>query len=208
MPERPCDKYLHPYRQAVKQFGPSFHATLWTSRESQRIRFDVMIDFAGLDDCVIVDAGCGTGDFAGHLIESKIEFERYVGIDAVPEVIEVAKRRNLTRCEFRLADLVHDQSPLCEIRPDFVCISGTLNTMEEDLARTLVQASFEASSQGVIFNFLSDRPAPRWSTHDIGPATRFNTIEWVNWALEKTPRVSFTQDYLEGHDATILMRHQ
>jgi len=207
-PERPCDKYLNPYRQAVEQFGASFHATLWTSRESQRIRFDVLLDLAGLDDCVVVDAGCGTGDFAEHLIDSKIEFERYVGIDAVPEVIEAAKKRHLPRCEFLLADLVHDQSLLHKIKPDFVCISGTLNTMEEELARMLVAASFEAATQGVAFNFLSDRPAQRWSGHDIGPAKRFNTIEWVNWALDKTPRVSFTQDYLDGHDATILMRHQ
>lgn len=208
MSDRPCDKYLNPYREAVERFGPSFQATLWTSRESQRIRFDVMIDLAGLDDCVVLDAGCGTGDFAEHLLESKVSFARYIGIDAVPEVIDAAKRRELCRCEFRLGDLIHDPSLLSEIKPDFVCVSGTLNTMEEQTARTLVMAAFEASAQGVVFNFLSDRPAPRWSDHDIGPAKRFNTIEWIDWALGKTARVSFTQDYLDGHDATIMMRHE
>jgi len=209
MSERPCDKYLRPYREAVERFGPNFQATLWTSRESQRIRFDVMMDLAGFDDCVILDAGCGTGDFAEHLHSSKVDFVRYIGIDAVPEVIEAAKRRDLCRCEFRLGDLIHDASPLFEIKPDFVCVSGTLNTMDEPTtARTLISAAFDASVQGVVFNFLSDRPAERWSRHDIGPATRFNTIEWIDWALSKTARVSFTQDYLDGHDATILMRHR
>jgi SAM-dependent methyltransferase len=208
MSDRPCDKYLKPYREAVERFGPSFQSTLWTSRESQRIRFDVMIDLAGLDDCVVLDAGCGTGDFAEHLLESKVTFARYIGIDAVGEIIEAAKRRQLSRCEFRLGDLIHDSSPLFEIKPDFVCVSGTLNTMDEPTARNLVTAAFEASVQGVVFNFLSDRPAARWSDHDIGPAKRFNTIEWIDWALAKTARVSFTQDYLDGHDATIMLRHQ
>jgi SAM-dependent methyltransferase len=167
-----------------------------------------MLDLAGLDDCTIVDAGCGTGDFAEHLLSSKVDFVRYIGIDAVPEVIEAAKRRNLQRCEFHMGDLIHNASPLFEIKPDFVCVSGTLNTMDEPIARRLVTSAFEASVQGVVFNFLSDRPAARWNDHDIGPARRFNTIEWIDWALSKTARVSFTQDYLDGHDATIFMRHE
>jgi SAM-dependent methyltransferase len=207
MQDRPCDKYLKPYREAVKQFGPSFHATLWSSRETQRVRFDVMIDLGGLEDCVIVDAGCGTGDFAEHLITSKVAFERYIGIDAVEEVIEAAHRRHLANCEFRCADLIRDPSPMREIGPDFVCISGTLNTMDEPTARTLVKAAFDAAKQGVLFNFLSNRPGERWAEHNIGPARRFDTMSWIDWALELTPRVSFTQDYLDGHDATIMIRH-
>src|SRR5688500_16168466 len=131
MQERPCDKYLKPYREAVKLYGPSFHATLRTNRETQRVRFDVLIDMAGLEDCVVLDAGCGTGDFAEHLISSKVAFDRYIGIDAVEEVIEAARQRNLPRCEFRFADLIHDPAPMLTIEPDFVCISGTLNTMDE-----------------------------------------------------------------------------
>lgn len=199
--------YLEPYRQAVQQFGPGFHSTLWSSPEAQRLRFDVLIDLAGLDDCVVLDAGCGTGDFAQHLLERGVDFRRYVGIDAVSELIGAAKARNLPRCEFRVADLVHDHSPLPEIAPDFVCISGTLNTMDEATARDLVHDAFEAAHQGVVFNFLSDRTHERWDQHDTGPARRFDTVGWIQWALTHTSRVSFTQDYLDGHDATIMMRH-
>jgi len=208
MPERPGEKFLKPYREAVQQFGPTFESTLWTSREAQQLRFDVMIDLAGLDECVVLDAGCGTGDFAEHLIRRPVQFARYIGIDAVSELIEAAKQRGLPRCEFMLGDLIHDQSPLHQIEPDFVCISGTLNTMDEETARNLVSHAFDTAHQGVAFNFLSNRADERWAARDIGPARRFDTINWIDWALSRTSRVSFTQDYLDGHDATILMRHE
>lgn len=199
--------YLQPYREAVRHFGGGFDATLWTSRDAQILRFDVMIDLAGFEQATILDAGCGPGDFAAHLHQRCVPFARYIGVDAVPEMIDAANRRGLDRCTFCLADLVHDASPMCGVQADFVCISGTLNTMDEPMARTLVEKAFDAAAQGVVFNFLSDRAHRKWKDKDIGPARRFDTAAWVAWAMGKSSRVTFTQDYLDGHDATILLRH-
>jgi hypothetical protein len=131
-----------------------------------------------------------------------------VGVDAVSEMIDCARRRALPRCEFRVADLLQDQANLREIKPDIVCISGTLNTMDEPTAKRLVKIAFDSASQGVVFNFLSNRPDETWEDKDLGPARRFDTVRWLDWTLHLTPRVSFTQDYLDGHDATIMMRHE
>ncbi len=54
--------YLQPYRKAVEKFGPGFEATLWGTKEAQQLRFEVMIELAGFEECVILDAGCGQGD--------------------------------------------------------------------------------------------------------------------------------------------------
>lgn len=204
----PSEKYLKPYREAVALFGPSFEATLWSSPEAQRLRFDVMIELADFEAGTVLDAGCGTGDFAAHLIDRSIGFKRYVGVDAVEQMIEAASRRGLPRCEFHVADLVHDQQCLQTIKADFICISGTLNTMDETMARKLVDVAFEAAGEGVLFNFLSNRPGSQWAQRDIGPARRFDTLGWLDWAMHRTSRVSFTQDYMDGHDATIMMRRQ
>ena len=80
--------------------------------------------------------------------------------------------------------------------------------MDEESARRLVQTSFEAATQGVVFNFLSNRPNEEWEGKALGPAHRFDTIRWLDWALHLTPRVRFAQDYLDGHDATIVMRRE
>ena len=199
--------YLQPYRKAVEKFGPGFEATLWGTREAQQLRFEVMIELAGFEECVILDAGCGQGDFAAYLLEQDIPFARYMGIDALEEMIQAAIERGLSRCEFQVADFVTNSDVLKQVEADFVCLSGSLNTMDEEMARQLIQAAFEASAQGVVFNFLSDRPHPKWADKDLGPSRRFDTKGRVDWALSKSSRVSFTQDYLDGHDATIMIRH-
>lgn len=197
--------YLDPYRQALRQHGPGFEATLWASRSAQQLRFDVMIDLAGFEDCIIVDAGCGPGDFAVHLLERKVRFRKYIGIDALPEMIELAKKRALDRCEFHAADLVHDTKTLANYQPDFVTISGMLNTMDDDVARGVVQNAFDHAAHGVIYNFLSNRAHSSRASDDLAPARRFDTVAWLDWAMSQTTRVVFTQAYLDGHDATIMM---
>src|SRR5690349_14426859 len=199
--------YLKPYREAVKRHGPGFESTLWSSPEGQQIRFDVMIDLAGFADCTILDIGCGRGDFAQRLLERSVSFQRFLGVDALPEVIEAARARRLPRCEFQVADAVCDPSVLRSISADFVCFSGSLNAMSEPCAKHLVKAAFEAASQGVVVNFLSDRPHERWAGQPLSPARRFPAVSSIDWTLGLTSRVTFTQDYPDGHDATIMLRH-
>ena len=208
-PADPSDPaYLQPYRLAVERFGPGFQATLWGSEEAQQLRFDIMMMLAAFDECTILDAGCGTGDFAARLLEHEVSFARYIGMDALEPVIATAVQRGLPRCEFRVADFVSNPEVMREAEPDFVCLSGTLNTMDEATARGLISAAFDVAAQGVVFNFLSDRHHPKWNDRNLGPAHRFDTMAWLDWAFGKTCRVSFTQDYLDGHDATIMIRHE
>jgi SAM-dependent methyltransferase len=209
MPVDPNQSYLRPYCEALERHGPGFEATLWASRDAQRLRFDVMIDLADFEDCTIVDAGCGTGDFAARLVERSVPFARYLGIDALAELIESARRRNLDpvggRVCFQVGDLLSHSGDLERYEADYFCFSGTLNTMDESVARQLVHAAFGAAARGVVFNFLSDRCDEQLLARDLWPARRFDTLAWLDWALALGPLVSFRQDYLEGHDATIVI---
>lgn len=207
MGDRSDEGYLQPYREAVQRFGAGFEATLWTNREAQVLRFDVMIDLAGFEDCVILDAGCGQGDFAARLLERNVPFSKYIGVDAMPQMIEAAERRAMPRCEFAVGDVLADPSVLSRGAPDYVCISGTLNTMDEDSARGLVGTAFEAAAQAVQFNFLSNRAHARWADQDPSPARRFDPVWWLDFCLTLSSRVSFTQAYFDGHDATIMVQH-
>lgn len=209
-PESAHEGPLEPYREAVERFGATFEATLWQSREAQALRFEVMIEMVGvvsLEGCRILDIGCGRGDLAQCLHDHAIAFEGYTGLDAMPEMIEAARQRDLSQCEFEVANVLENLNVLQRYSPDFSFISGTLNTMDEATAKRVVKAAFDASAHGVVFNFLSNRHHPRFTKQPLGPARRFDAIGLIDWAMSHTPRVSFTQDYLDGHDATILMRH-
>lgn len=205
MPPSRDSSYLDPYRSAIKQHGPGFAATLWGSRSAQQLRFDVMIDLAGFKNCTIIDAGCGNGDFAARLLQRDIAYRKYIGIDAISEMITQANERELDRCTFLEADMVHDADVFNGYEADYVCFSGSLNTMDDELAMRLVRRAFDAAAQGVMFNFLSNRPHARWGDKDLTPARRFDTAQWLDWSMQQTSRVSFTQAYLDGHDATVMM---
>ena len=197
--------YLHPYRDAVERHGPGFEATLWGSEHTQRLRFEVMLEAVDLRHTTVLDVGCGRGDFAAHLLEHAVEYDRFIGVDAMEPMIEAAAARGLARAAFHVVDPIRDPEVLGRWSPDVICFSGTLNTMDEDTARRLVGAAFVAANHAVAFNFLSDRMHPRWAERDLHPARRFDTEAWLGWAFRQTSRVLFNQAYLDGHDATIVL---
>lgn len=199
--------YLAPYHDAIDAFGAGFEATLWADRRTQRLRFDIILELIDPAGRTILDAGCGAGDLAAYLIERRIPYARYIGIDAVDDQIRAAAARDLPHTAFHTADLIHHPELFDQHDPDLIIISGTLNTMTERLARRFITRAFRAAREAVIFNFLSDRHHPRFRRQKLGPARRFNTARWVDFALSLTPGVAFRQDYLDGHDATILLRH-
>ena len=148
------------------------------------------------------------GDFAAYLIERGVEFERYVGVDALAEVVAYAAERGMSGCEFHAGDLMRDASLFAIGRPQVVCISGTLNTMTDGQALQVLGSAWEATEETLMFNFLSGRSARR-APRQTGPARRLDPLWLLNWAFERTAAVEYRQDYFpHGHDGTLLMRKE
>lgn len=201
------DPYLRPYRDSAKKHGSdTFDVTLWADPSTQRLRFDVFTQMCFMTGKRILDAGCSRGDLAAFLIEREVAFDSYVGVDALCDVIDYAQGRDLPRCQFHCGDFVADPALLSIGQPQVICISGSLNTMNDQHAMSVLEAAWAATSESLIFNFLSNRAGAEAAVQ-TGPARRLDTLNLLNWAMRQTWRVSFRQDYFEhGHDATILMQ--
>ena len=199
--------YLRPYLDAVDAHGAGFRATLWGSEEAQHLRFDVMLEMVPLDGTSIVDVGCGDGALAAHLTRRGIAFRAYTGLDAVEAMIERAQQDAPPHCRFVVADVVRDPGALAVPGADWMLFSGSLNTLDQSAAWTLIDHALAHAARGVIFNFLSDRCHPRWKEQVLAPARRFGTLAMIDQALSRSSRVRFRQDYMEGHDATIMIMH-
>ncbi|MEX2213834.1 MAG: class I SAM-dependent methyltransferase [Phycisphaeraceae bacterium] len=200
--------YLQPYRESLDLHGVGFEATLWASRESQRIRFKTMTEMCFLVGKRVMDVGCGSGDFAAYLIDHEVLYDRFIGIDALEEVIAHATERGLPSSEFHAGDVIADEKVLIKGEPDVVCISGTLNTMSDRQMMQMLEAAWRAAGQVLMFNFLSDRTGPN-APPQLPPARRMDTLKLLDWAMRRSTNVCFRQDYFEsGHDATILMRKE
>lgn len=199
------DRYLDPYRRSAKRHGSAFEVTLWASPQTQRRRFAVFCEMAFLPGKRILDAGCSRGDMAAYLLERGIEYERFIGIDALEDVIAYARTRGLPRTEFIAGDMIANPKLLASGDPQIVCISGSLNTMTDRQVLVVLEAAWQATGETLLFNFLSDRCGRR-APAQTGPARRLNTMNLLDWAFGKTPEVAYRQDYLgDGHDGTIMM---
>lgn len=197
------DDYLDPYRDAQDDFGNEFGVTLWANTKSQQRRFKVFMQMCYLPGKRILDAGCSRGDLAEYLIGQGVEYESYVGVDGLPEVIGYAKKRELPRAEFHAGDFVADPSLLSIGQPQVITISGTLNTMGDQVAMKLLDAAWDACSETLLFNFLSSRSTID-RREELGPARRLDPVKYLDWAMRHTPAVQLRQDYFKrGHDATI-----
>lgn len=199
--------YLAPYREMVGKVGPSFEALLWASPRTQTTRFRVIASMINLTGRIVLDAGCGRGDLCAWLDRQGVQYGRYIGLDAVPELLEAARAQNLPEAEFLYADFVADPEAFRPggAAPEVIVFSGSLNTMDQPVAMTVLERAWQDCAETLVFNFLSDRHHPRRFRVETGPAQRFNTMAMLEWALSRTPLVRFRQDYLKGNDATIVM---
>lgn len=205
--------YLAPYAEAIREHGPSFQATLWNDRQKQHVRFDVIASMINLTGRVVVDAGCGLGDLAARLTELGVEYGAYVGLEGMPEFVDEAQQRGLPEAAFLHSDFVADGRAFSDLEKhpalgghpvDVVCFSGSLNTLGTEPALLVLQRAWDVAREGIVFNFLSSEHH-RVDEGDTAPAIRFDTLRVLKWAMERTPRVLFRQDYFDGHDGTIAM---
>jgi SAM-dependent methyltransferase len=91
------------YLPRLAEHGPGYRAVDWGSPEGQALRFRVLLEVGDWRRASILDAGCGVGDLAGYLAKRGAR-GTYLGIDALPEMIEQARRRSPRR-RFQAGDM-------------------------------------------------------------------------------------------------------
>ena len=227
--------YLKPYRQAVEQFGPGFKALLWNNPDTQRTRFRVISEMVDLNGRVAADIGCGNADLLAYLVEQGITPASYVGVDGVPEMIELCERDKLPEpsATFHVGDFVADPALFDRLvrddRAEVFVFSGSLNTLSQGRAARVLDRAWRAinaagggagggdggggdggeerggKGRGGGLVFNFLSTAGRRRGEELGPAKRFEPARFLDWALARSPNVRFRQGYLGAHDATIAM---
>jgi len=191
--------YLTPYLQAAQRHGAGFESLLWASPSSQRARFEAMASLYDFHGKTVLDAGCGRADFLDYLAERGIEPEHYTGIEAVPEMVQSARRKRRPRSLIVQADFVREPSRLLA-GADTIVFCGSLNTFQAAEFHRALRAAFEGAGEAVLFNFLS--------------SPRLAHAEWLRWhappevlafARQMTDDVKVLMDYLDG-DCTMAVR--
>lgn len=194
-----AEPYLRPYAQATQRHRAGFRSLLWASEESQRARFRAIVGLCDFRGRKVLDAGCGRADFLDYLIDMGIEPASYVGIEAIGELADVARKKNRPRSAIVQADFVRQPSRL-RVGAHIVVLCGSLNTFESDAFLSTIRTAYQAAEETLVFNYLS--------------SPRLAAAEWLSWhepakvmAFVKglSSDVATVADYMDG-DSTVVVR--
>lgn len=139
------------YSCAIKKYGITARGLNWLSTNKQLIRFNVILNILpkSLSDFTVVDAGCGFGDFYNYLQDNNIIIKKYIGIDSIDEMCNIASKNTAQR--IILADVCKDALPPAHY---YIC-SGALNILTPFETYQFIQNCYNSSELGFIFNILN-----------------------------------------------------
>ncbi len=150
------------YRELYEQYGVDERSLGWT-KNKQQIRFAQMFDKLDIINADILDIGCGFGDLLKYLRRrDPDETFGYVGIDIVPEFVEVAKEKNP---EYRfLNEDIFEYEPFRKFKyvVECGCFTG-LDPQHEDESYAFVEKFIGRMLElctddgAVVCHFLSDK---------------------------------------------------
>lgn len=191
-------QYLEPYASAARQHGPGFKALLWASRATQAQRFDALAKLCNLTGKSVLDVGCGHADLAGYLIEHRIEYAEYRGLEAMDDFATAAEKKDYPRCTIARGDFVTEPVKMF-VAADVVVFSGSLNTLDQETFYATLRRAFDATAHQLIFNYLD---SPYLANARFLTWHRPDMV--LAFARGLTPDVNELSNYMEG-DRTLLL---
>ena len=179
------------YKRVIKRYGISARGVHWNCEESQYLRFEILTNFIknNIKDYVIVDAGCGFGEYYNYLYDNDLMPKEYIGIDCEEQMISPASKRFLNT-KFVLKNILEDKLPAA----DYYICSGAMNTLDEKEVLTFIKRSYKASKKGFIFNFLKE---------DLLSNVSMNTV--LSFCKTICSKINIKDNYLEN-DISIFLK--
>jgi SAM-dependent methyltransferase len=146
---------IEKYQDSFLRYGSSPEG-VQMSLEGQRFRFEKLAQIADLNNCRILDLGCGIGDMYPFMMD-RFGYVNYTGIDIVPELVSFASER-YPDARFLCCNILNQNF---DEMFDYVLISSVVQTCEgipdsTEYLKELITAAFRHCSLGIGFNFISE----------------------------------------------------
>ncbi|HCS12384.1 MAG: hypothetical protein COS82_06635 [Zetaproteobacteria bacterium CG06_land_8_20_14_3_00_59_53] len=191
---------LHYHRHRVAEHAAgTVEALGYRASDSQVKRFEALVSVGNLNDCLVLDVGCGHGDLKGFL-DARFHGFNYVGIDQMTEFVQQARHVYGQRpsCYFCVADFTQAELP----RADYVFASGVLGYRCADPGYyfAMIDRLFGAARRGLAFNMLDKEYFP-----DHPLLVGHDVYEVLEYCRGLAPDAEMLRGYLDD-DFTVLMR--
>lgn len=198
------------HKHSIERFGYSAQALLWSSKEVQFKRFEVLsqVFVSAADKVSVLDVGCGFADLHDYLLAQGVVID-YQGIDLSADMVQSA--------QFLHKGIKVVQGDLFDFNPaeqsyDYVLLSGALNevveaTIERDAkssgeyAKAVIKRMYQSCRKAVAFNLLDARHEWIKSRVDLQSFIPEDIVEYCQSFADK---VTWQDDYLDN-DFTVFL---
>jgi len=210
------DKIAEYFEVLLEKHGDSHLSLDWKSKESQQVRFAVLLEilyFAEKKENIsILDVGCGIGHLYDFLKETHILDEakiNYSGIDISKKLIDFAKSKH-PGVPFNTLDLIKEKH---DKKYDYVLGSGAFSIKMTSLAehketiKKMLSRMFNMCNVGVAVNFLSSAALyllPEDRDAEQETFVYFSVEEVLSWVKAICTRYIIRHEYHPG-DFTVYM---
>jgi len=180
----------------VQQHGVSHLSCDWGRRESQLLRFRVMLQSLKVAPRAVLDVGCGLADFADVLAQ-QFPDARYCGVDLSNGMVEAARQRR-PDLDVQCLDILERDPPNGPY--DLVVASGIFSLLRGDAAgmmNRLLARMFEITTGSLVFTSLS-----AWAPDQDVEEFRADPLAVADFCRKLSPLVALRHDYLP-HDFTL-----
>jgi SAM-dependent methyltransferase len=148
-------KTMYFHRQHLKHHKEPWQHVGWSTKEAQYKRYEALCTIGDFDGKVVLDAGCGSGDFYSF-IKNQNASVTYLGLDSLPEFIEAATNKYYGQADafFIQADFTSDGLP----KVDYVVASGALSYQTKNMLfpYSAIMKLYHVARCGVAFNLLDE----------------------------------------------------
>lgn len=181
------------YRDNYETYGVSAEGVAWDSAQTQQRRFSAIASCLGtVNNEVLVDAGCGFGDFYLYLKAKDNLPKTYIGLDLCAPMVKEAKIR--TGCSIMQCDILRQRLP----EADWYVASGSMNLLSRLETQLFIQRCFANSRKGFVFNLLEGREREGafsyWQPHEI-----------IRLCKPLGAKIELKEGYMEG-DFTVCLK--
>jgi SAM-dependent methyltransferase len=176
------------YNKRLNQYGYDPRTLGW-ARGKQEIRFTILSEIGDINDCSILDLGCGFGDFYDFLNKNYNNFH-YTGLDINPALISIARDRH-PEISFEIKDILND--PLDQSY-DYVVASGIFNfKIYNHMAyvKKMLDRMMEIADKGIAIDFLS-----AYVDYQNEDAYHFDPIQVFKFCRTLSRRITLRYDYM------------
>lgn len=198
MNEKDKKATIERYSLRFKEFGHSPITLGWGSKNRANLRFEIFTQTQDFSDLIILDFGCGFGDFFGFLKNKGIKVKKYIGVDINQELITEAMNIYSADSDamFICGDLISKVDVFEKLHVDYIVSSGVFNhkiTNNNEFIQKCFSIFYHLSNIGFSCNFLSDKIDKKYLDSNL----HYNPPEKIlSYAYSLTNNVVLRNDYM------------